>query len=277
MRYLSVAAVAGVLAGLGLLSLHPAAAAEKKADGWGTVKGQITLKGDVPTPEPIDVTADQQHCLSNGKLFKDKWVVDAKSKGIKNVVVWLVANPDLKGEPIELPVHPDLAKFPEKVVVDQPCCMFEPHVLGIRKEQTLVVKNGAPIPHNVNYSGKGKDGVIENNVLVPPGKEVEMKGFIPATAPVSISCSIHGWMKGYVRVFNDPYFAVTDKDGHYEIPKAPAGDYYLVVWHEEGGWHDVTEAKTDSGKTVRLYGQKVAIKPDGTTTVDLTYSAIPTK
>jgi hypothetical protein len=276
MRYLSVAAVAGVLVGLGLLSLGPVAAADKPA-GWGTVKGQITLKGDIPAPVPIEVTADQQHCLSNGKLVKDNWLVDAKSKGIKNVVVWLVAQPDLKAAPIEMPVHPDLAKFPEKVVIDQPCCMFEPHVLGIRKEQTIVVKNGAPIPHNVNYSGKGKDGIIENNISVPPGKEIEMKGFIPATAPVSVSCNIHGWMKAYVRVFDNPYFAVTDKDGNYEIPKAPAGTYYLVVWHEEGGWHDVEEKTTDDGKKVRLFGQKVTIKPDGETKVDLTYPVAPTK
>src|SRR5262249_36603084 len=68
-----------------------------------------------------------------------------------------------------------------------------------------------------------------------------------------------------------PYYAITDNDGNFEIPKPPAGNYYLVVWHEEGGWHDVEEMKASSGKTVRLMGQKITIKPDADTKVDLTY------
>src|SRR5262249_41385609 len=70
----------------------------------------------------------------------------------------------------------------------------------------------------------------------PPGGKLDVKGFKPATAAVSVSCTIHGWMKGYIRVFDHPYFAVTDKDGNFEIKDAPAGTWNLVVWQEEKGW-----------------------------------------
>jgi hypothetical protein len=43
-------------------------------------------------------------------------------------------------------------------------------------------------------------------------------------------------MKAWVRVFNHPYFALTNTDGVFEIKDAPAGDWRLYVWHEAAGW-----------------------------------------
>ena len=54
------------------------------------------------------------------------------------------------------------------------------------------------------------------------------------TPPIPFKCDIHPWMKGYVRVFDHPYFAVTDEDGKFEIKNAPAGKWRIVYWHENG-------------------------------------------
>jgi hypothetical protein len=43
-------------------------------------------------------------------------------------------------------------------------------------------------------------------------------------------------MKAWVRVFDHPYYAITDKDGNFEIKNAPPGDCLLYIWHEEAGW-----------------------------------------
>ena len=43
-------------------------------------------------------------------------------------------------------------------------------------------------------------------------------------------------MGGYIWVFPHPYFAVTDKDGSFEISKVMPGKYRLISWHEEKGW-----------------------------------------
>jgi Carboxypeptidase regulatory-like domain len=40
-------------------------------------------------------------------------------------------------------------------------------------------------------------------------------------------------MEGYVVVLQNPYFAVTDKDGHYDIDNVPPGSYTLAVWHQK--------------------------------------------
>ena len=52
--------------------------------------------------------------------------------------------------------------------------------------------------------------------------------------PIQYKCTIHGWMTGYVRIFDHPYYAVTDADGKFEIKNAPAGKYRIVYWHENG-------------------------------------------
>jgi hypothetical protein len=58
-------------------------------------------------------------------------------------------------------------------------------------------------------------------------------------------------MKMYVNVVKSPYFAVTDKDGKFEIKNLPPGDYTLAFVHEKLGeqTQKVTVAAKDS-KTV---------------------------
>ena len=43
-------------------------------------------------------------------------------------------------------------------------------------------------------------------------------------------------MKAYVRVFDHPYFAVTDGDGKFEIKLAPTGKYSFFVNLPANGW-----------------------------------------
>ena len=40
---------------------------------------------------------------------------------------------------------------------------------------------------------------------------------------VPFKCDVHGWMNAYVGVLDHPYFAVTDKDGKFELKDAAAG------------------------------------------------------
>jgi hypothetical protein len=53
-------------------------------------------------------------------------------------------------------------------------------------------------------------------------------------------------MTAKVWVFDHPYFAVTNKDGEFEIPQVPKNvDLRLLIWHEATGFID--------GKAGRAY------------------------
>jgi hypothetical protein len=242
------------LAGLGMLMLASVALAQE--GGWGAVKGQIIWGGaEVPKRMALDLkeNPDKVACLKNGPLLDEVWVVNPKNKGLRHTFVWLQAP---KGS--ELPIHPDLRDIKEKkVVMDQPVCMFIPHALALREGQVLVAKNSAAVAHNFKWSGHPEVNP-GNNVLLPPSTEKIIDDLKADRIPVSIECNIHPWMRGWVRVFNHPYFAVTDENGNFEFKDAPAGNWQLMIWHGSGGWLGGAKGKN---------GQPVSIKAGATTSV----------
>jgi hypothetical protein len=228
---------------------------------WGSLKGRVVWAGDkLPQPEQIqpNATQDPKHCLSKGPLFKDDLVVNKANKGVRWVIVWLIPVPG--GQP--LTIHPALKAIKEKqVVVDQPCCKFVPHVVCMRQGQDLIAKNSAPVTHNVNWSGRplynpgGNQIVPANNALTIPNLKADK-------FPVTLACNIHPWMRGYVRIFDHPYFAVTDENGNFEVKDAPAGTFNVMFWQETVGYltgRDGTHVTIKAGAETDL--GKIDMKP----------------
>ena len=250
-----------LLAGIGLfVAVRPTVAADKDA-AWGTIKGRVVLADGVPipTPEKIDVTKDQQHCLAHGPLYKEDWVVNKENRGVRWAFVWLQAEPGSQ----PLAMNPALKEIKDKqVTLDQPNCQFEPHALGIREGQEILAKNSAPVPHNVHWTGFPTKNPGDNTI-VPPGQAVVIKGLKADRFPVKITCDIHPWMSAWVRIFTNPYFAVTDANGAFEIKDAPAGSFRLIVWQESTGWGpggaQGTPVTIQGGKVTDQ--GKIALKP----------------
>lgn len=224
-----------------------------QGDSWGDVKGRIVWGGaNVPAQAPIDLKENPDKAVC-GKVMDESYVVNPKDKGLKNVFVWIdVAK---KGE--KLPIHPSLKTIKEtKVVVDQPSCAFIAHAVALRGGQTLVAKNSAAIAHNFKWTGNPTVNP-GGNVLLPPGASKEIDDLKADRLPIAMECNIHPWMKGWVRVFDHPYFAVTDADGNFTIKNAPAGDYRLKVWQGTGGWLGGTKGKDGTPITIRPGENKV--------------------
>ena len=202
---------------------------------WGIIQGRVVWAGDdAPTPAPVVMDKDQAVCSKNGPIFKTDYVVNPKNKGVRWAVIWLVDADDYQKA---LPIHPDLKAIAQKeVVLDQPCCQFEPHIVCLREGQTLTARNSGTIPHNTKIDSPGDNPNL--NPLVPPGASVSVPNWKADWRPSLVSCGIHPWMSAYVRVFDHPYFAVTDEDGHFKIDKVPAGKVRIVAWQESVGYLD---------------------------------------
>lgn len=233
------------------------------AQGYGTIKGQVILPNP-PAKTEINITTDKEHCLSKGKQLPTDILVDPDSKGVKNIIVWL--RPDDKNRRAPFPkdkIKPELVKVaPKTHIIDQPCCQFEPRVIAAREGDKLEIKNSAPVPHNINYSSDAESF----NVTVQPGKSYAAQQPLAAqSSPIPFKCDIHPWMAGRVRVFDHPYFAITDKDGKFEIKDAPEGNWRVVYWHENG-YH-----KGRAG----LLGFPVTVKKDGVTQLDTVTLELP--
>lgn len=195
------------------------------AEGWATVKGQVVFGGDtIPKAEEFKVTTDQDHCLKNGAALDKVWDVNPSNKGLAGIVVFINPERDEK-----LPIHPDFADAPKPFVLDQPYCVFTPRIFAVRSGQTITAKNPDPKLHNVVMKGLKND----LNIQIPTGSDKQFK-LVPEANAITVACGSHPWMKGFCWCFDHPYFAVTDKDGKFEIKNVPAGNRKIVVWHETG-------------------------------------------
>lgn len=219
---------------------------------WGSLTGRFVLDRDPPHAAKIDPTA-MRDCRGLD-LVDESLVVAPIGRGVKNVLVYL------HGEASA--VHPDYAKLKgTEVLLEQIGCRFEPRVLPLTVDQTLVVKNRDVVPHNVRASlGTNPDF----NRLLHGGQSFKHAFEKAERLPQRLVCDIHPWMHAYVLPCPHPYFAVSDADGRFEIKNLPAGFLEFRVWHEAVGWVSVEPAARPDGVRPTL---KAAI-PDGET-VDL--------
>jgi RNA polymerase sigma factor (sigma-70 family) len=201
---------------------------------WVTVRGRVVWPGDIPKPQELNVTgADKPTCCANGPLVSNQLLIDPNSRGVRNVVVWL--RPDSDDRTASWPadrIHPTLRNPPPRQhTLDQPQCQFEPRVIAAREGDTLLVGNSSALRHNVTFSDRW---AVEFDRTLSASEWRESGPLSADRIPAAIRCSIHPWMQAHLRVFDHPYFAVTDADGRFEIKVAPSGRCRVVYWHELG-------------------------------------------
>src|SRR5260221_13373485 len=120
-----------------------------------------------------------------------------------------------------------------KPVVDQTKMTFNPHVQVVQVGTTIEFLNNDPVGHNVySPSVSGNKKLAHNLGTWSKG---EKKSFqFNDVGVAGLLCNVHPEMNGYIVVSPTPYFAVTDKNGNYEIKNVPAGKYTLKTWSEDG-------------------------------------------
>jgi plastocyanin len=121
----------------------------------------------------------------------------------------------------------------EHTVMDQRKLTFIPHVLVVLKGTTVDFLNSDAVGHNVYWPSINRDKKLAHNLGTWPQGEKKSFTFNDlGTAP--LLCNVHSEMSGYVVVVPTPYYAVTSKDGSYEIKNVPPGHYTVTTWSEEG-------------------------------------------
>jgi len=137
----------------------------------------------------------------------------------------------------------------QHAVIDQKKMTFIPHVMIVVKGTTVDFLNSDRVGHNVYWpSVSGNKKLAHNMGTWPQGVKKSFQFHDLGTA--SLLCNVHPEMSGYVVVVSTPYFAVTDKEGNFEIKDVPSGHYTLKTWSEEG--KPVTLAVDASSGTVNV-------------------------
>lgn len=204
----------------------PSSPAAAKAEGWGTLKGQVVFGSNPPeVPDLVEkgkAPKDPEVCAKDKPIKSERLLVDGATKGVRNVLVYIprpsAVNDDAKS-----------AASKAEVTFDQARCVFEPHVVAVMTGAKVTLKSSDPVNHNVN--AKLQKNAPFNSILAA-GQSTTFTPTSSERSPVPVTCDIHPWMQAWWMVLDNPYFAVTDEKGNFEIKNVPAGPQKVVVWQE---------------------------------------------
>ena len=198
-----------------------------------TVVGVVKFDGAAPKAAKIDMSQDPN--CQGANSAENVIVSDGH---LANVFVYVKEG--LGTRTFDVPKDP--------ITLNQTGCKYHPHVLGVMAGQTIKIVNGDPTTHNIHPTPK--DNREWNESQAPQAAPLE-KTFAREELMLPVKCNQHPWMRMFVNVVKNPFYAVTGPDGKFEIKGLPPGDYTIAFVQEKFGEQDqkVTLAAKDS-KTV---------------------------
>ena len=183
------------------------------------VSGKILFEGAV-LPETAKLKTNENIDYCGETVPSDRLLIDRNSKGIKNAVVLL--------SPRQEESHPSSKKGEAIHALLNFHCRFAPHVLVMKKGESLFIKNGDPLLHS-NHLYKGTKSLF--NLAVTPGSEPIQKA-INEERELRLKCDIHDFMEAFILVDPAPWSLITDDKGAFNFGEVPPGPYRFSVWHE---------------------------------------------
>jgi len=231
-KYMTTKTTLSIVAGVSLLVLGASA---------GDITGKITLKGTPPPEKQITPLKNDPNCgkLVSGMPMTTFYVV-GEGGALADVVV-VLQGVDGKSTGASAP----------PLVIDQKGCEYHPYVSAVQTGQKIVVKNSDPVLHNVHTTPTVAGNEENNLAQMPGGADLDL-AFAKPEDFLRFKCDVHPWMFAYVTVVDNPYFAVTSKDGTYTIANVPPGKYTLVAKHRKAGEVSQEIEVTDAGAAADL-------------------------
>lgn len=123
----------------------------------------------------------------------------------------------------------DFSPSKENLHISQKGMVFEPHILPMVKGSTVDFTNDDTVAHNV-FSPASSATPFNLGLY---GVGIKKTQVFNTLGEVPLLCNVHPDMDAFVVVLQNPYFAMTDNAGAFEIKNVPPGSYELKVWHEK--------------------------------------------
>jgi polysaccharide lyase family 4-like protein len=175
-------------------------------------------------------------------------------------------------------------------------CRFLPFTTVVREKQDVVVVNMDPVMHDIQaYESSQLGARVLFNVPLPMNPQhprdlkdrsdaamyhkhlagepmKQLVGMSKGRRVFVMQCGFHAYMESWGLALENPYYALTDQNGRFEIGDIPPGTYKMLIWHPYiGGAKEQTITIVPKGQvkvdvtvpapTGRLYANEMVDKP----------------
>ena len=243
-KILGRSAIAAALIGMATMATAAKYEAVDVTDG-GKITGAVSAGDAKPDVRTFTISKDTAIC---GTGTRDVNFVSIKDGMLQDAVVFLVDVKSGKPMPEEL----------KSITINQKKCTFVPYLSVMANQGDMTAVNDDATLHNIHtYEQIGKARRTVLNVSQPNQGDTFTKPIkLRRGDAMKVECDAHDFMHGFVFVAKNPYFAVVDESGHFEIDDVPAGTYKVKLWHGVLGEKDAGEVTVDA---------------NGEATIDLSY------
>lgn len=194
----------------------------------GRIVGRVLIEGRLPRAAQssvVDMDGDPLCDALHPVPLREEIVATSQAPdGMRLGHVFVYLREGLEGKRFAPPTEP--------VTIEQRGCWFAPRILGIQVGQPFEVINADPLTHNIHPLAQiNRDWNQSQSPEDPPLK----RRFSHPEVMIRVKCNIHPWMRAWVGVVPHPYFALTGREGAFDLTRVPPGTYLLEAWHEALG------------------------------------------
>ena len=175
------------------------------------ITGAVTLQSGKPDSVVV-VARDQGVCGDSATVT---------SSSPSSVLVWVEGI--ASGKPL-----PTVRR--EKLTIEH--CRFAPRVLAVVTGTTINVSSQDRAMTTSRFYREGGGKPVDEIWTVDAGQVVPSEKIAAEAGIVEVRSVQQPWTRGYIAVFDHPYFAVADDRGSFTIDSLPPGTYTVKVWHE---------------------------------------------
>ena len=204
----------------------------------GSIRGVITLDS---VPERHDTTLIGDEASVCGPRMRDRSVTHY-GRDLEGALVWV--SDAREGRALTSDRRAALA------IVR---CQFVPRMLALVEGTTINLQSKDATVHHTRFYSELEGELLSRMLTVDRWAVVPSAKIAAQPGLVRVRLNRHPYVRGFVAVFDHPYFAVTNRYGRYRISGLPAGTYHVRVWHE----------RADS-----VIEQTVTVKPGLAATLD---------